>query len=164
MTHPASSKAMIAVTLDLEMCRNFPTWEQTHWDYDKGIIDDATKRCTLEIARRVRAAGGHLHCFVLGRTFEQESVEWLAELVHDGHKLGNHTYDHVNLLARNPSQLQHRFQRAPWLIGGKTPTEVIADNIRMTTRAMETRLNRRPDGCPHALLLRERVARACLPP
>jgi hypothetical protein len=26
-------RAQIANTLDLEMSRHFPTWDQTHWDY-----------------------------------------------------------------------------------------------------------------------------------
>ena len=42
------NKALIAVTLDLEMSRNFPTWEQTHWDYKKGNLNDETKKYTLE--------------------------------------------------------------------------------------------------------------------
>ncbi|MFM9062380.1 MAG: hypothetical protein ACKOOI_05015, partial [Pirellula sp.] len=36
--------ARIAITLDLEMSRNFPMWENTHWDYEKGNLDEATKR------------------------------------------------------------------------------------------------------------------------
>ena len=51
-------KALIAVTLDLEMSRNFPQWEQTHWDYEKGNLDDQTKRYASEVARRVKASGG----------------------------------------------------------------------------------------------------------
>ena len=31
-------KALIAITLDLEMSRNFPTRETTHWDYEKGNL------------------------------------------------------------------------------------------------------------------------------
>src|SRR5205807_1143054 len=27
-------RALVAITLDLEMSRNFPTWDQTHWDYE----------------------------------------------------------------------------------------------------------------------------------
>src|SRR5438309_9397663 len=93
----APRPALVAITLDLEMSRNFPTWEQTHWDYEKGNLDDATKRYAVEAARRVKAHGGRIHFFVVGRTLEQENVEWLTELLAEGHKLGNHTYDHVNI-------------------------------------------------------------------
>src|SRR5262245_28884949 len=48
-----AQKALIAITLDLEMSRNFPTWDQTHWDFDKGNLDTATKRYATEAARRV---------------------------------------------------------------------------------------------------------------
>ena len=37
-------KALIAITLDLEMSRNFPTWETTHWDYHKGDLNDDSKK------------------------------------------------------------------------------------------------------------------------
>jgi hypothetical protein len=36
--------ARIAITLDLEMSRNFPTWETTHWDYEKGNLDEPRRR------------------------------------------------------------------------------------------------------------------------
>jgi hypothetical protein len=29
---PPARQSQIAITLDLEMSRNFPTWETTHWD------------------------------------------------------------------------------------------------------------------------------------
>src|SRR5437870_6717288 len=35
---PRLDKALIAITLDLEMVRNFPRWEDTHWDYEKGDL------------------------------------------------------------------------------------------------------------------------------
>src|SRR3954452_10509298 len=74
-----AGKALVAITLDLEMSRNFPTWEQTHWDYEKGNLDADTKRYTVEACRRVRARGrGHvIHCFCVGRVLEQEDVAWL---------------------------------------------------------------------------------------
>src|SRR5437660_4166457 len=93
-------KALVAITLDLEMSRNFPTWETTHWDYEKGNLNAETKKYTVEACRRVKATGGVLHCFVVGRVFEQENVAWLKEIAQAGHPLGNHTYDHVNVLAR----------------------------------------------------------------
>ncbi|HSU56297.1 MAG TPA: chitin deacetylase, partial [Candidatus Dormibacteraeota bacterium] len=36
-------KALIAITLDLEMARNFPHWEDTHWDYEKGNLQPEMK-------------------------------------------------------------------------------------------------------------------------
>ena len=50
--------AQIAITLDLEMSRNFPQWEDTHWDYEKGNLNEETKQYTLEACSRVKAAGG----------------------------------------------------------------------------------------------------------
>jgi hypothetical protein len=150
-------KALIAITLDLEMSRNFPTWETTHWDYEKGNLNIEAKRYTVEACRRVKAAGGVLHCFAVGQTFEQENVDWLKGIVKEGHPVGNHTYDHVNVTATRPREIQFRFQRAPWLIEGRAPADVIRDNVRLASTAMKSRLGidpagfRTPGGFPEGL-------------
>jgi hypothetical protein len=142
----ADDRALVAITLDLEMSRNFPVWTETRWDFEKGNLNEETKHYAVEACRRVKAAGGVVHCFAVGRVFEQESIAWLQEIVQGGHPVGNHTYDHVNVLATRLQDVQFRFQRAPWLIEGRTPAEVIGDNIRLTTAAMKTRLGIDPAG------------------
>jgi peptidoglycan/xylan/chitin deacetylase (PgdA/CDA1 family) len=139
-------QARIAITLDLEMSRNFPRWEDTGWDYEKGNLNAETKRYTVEAARRVKARGGRIHCFAVGRVLEQEDVAWLKRLHADGHRIGNHTYDHVNVLAKTPENAQFRFQRSPWLAKGRDAAQLIHDNIQMCTEAMKTRLGFAPDG------------------
>jgi hypothetical protein len=141
-----TGKALIAITLDLEMSRNFPKWEDTHWDYEKGNLDEAAKRYTVGVCRRVKAAGGVAHLFAVGRLFEQADVGWLKDLARDGHPIGNHTYDHVNVLATKPDDIQFRFKRAPWLIEGRTPEQVIVENIKLTTAALKTRVGVDPVG------------------
>lgn len=161
-------KAQIAITLDLEMSRNFPTWETTYWDYEKGNLDDATKTYSVEAAQRVKDRGGLIHFFCVGRVLEQENVDWLKAIAAAGHKIGNHTYDHVYVLAQKPADVQFRFARAPWLMRGKSPAEVIADNIRMTTEAMQTRAGidpvgfRTPGGFAQGLAGREDVQKMLL--
>jgi hypothetical protein len=140
------NKALVAITLDLEMSRNFPTWDATHWDYEKGNLNAETKKYAVEACRRVKANGGVLHCFAVGRVFEQENVDWLTEIVQAGHPVGNHTYDHVNVKAAKPEDLQFRFNRSPWLIAGRAPCEVIVENIRLTNAALKTRLGIDPAG------------------
>src|SRR5947199_7799111 len=97
-----ANKAQIAISLDLEMARNFPRWEDTHWDYEKGNLNEETKRYAVEACRRVRAHGGVLHCFAVGRVLEQPDVSWLLQIAQAGHPIGNHTYDHVYVLATKP--------------------------------------------------------------
>jgi peptidoglycan/xylan/chitin deacetylase (PgdA/CDA1 family) len=158
-----SEQAQIAITFDLEMSRNFPSWEDTHWDYEKGNLDADTKRYAVEAGRRVRERGGRIHYFCVGRVLEQEDVTWLVQLAKDGHPVGNHTYDHVNVLATKAEDLQFRFRRAPWLIEGRTPTEVIRENIRLTTLALKRRAGidnvgfRTPGGFPDGLQGREDI-------
>ena len=139
-------RAMIAITLDLEMSAQYPTKDQVHWNYEKGNLNEETKRYAVEAARRVKQAGGTLHFFVVGRVFEQEDIDWLREIVAAGHPVGNHTYDHVNVKATTTEDLQFRFRRAPWLIEGRTTHDVIVENIRLTTEAMKNRLDVSPAG------------------
>ena len=158
-------KAQIAITLDLEMSRNFPRWEDTHWDYEKGNLNEETKRYAVEAGRRVRASGGVLHYFAVGQVLEQPDIEWLKGLAHAGHPIGNHTYDHVNVRATRLQDLQFRFQRAPWLIDGKTSIQVIEENIRMASAALKSRLGieaagfRTPGGFADGLSDRPEVRR-----
>ena len=141
-----AGKALVAITLDLEMSRNFPRWEDTHWDYEKGNLDAAAKAYTAGVCRRVKAAGGVAHLFAVGRVFEQADVGWLKDLARAGHPVGNHTYDHVNVLATRPEDIQFRFNRSPWLVDGKTPEQVIVENIKLTTAALKARVGVDPAG------------------
>ena len=141
-----TKKAQIAITLDLEMARNFPKWKDTHWDYEKGNLNQAAKDYTVEACRRVKARGGRIHTFVVGQVLEQENVDWLKEIAAEGHPIGNHTYDHVYLLAQNPDEIQYRFQRAPWLIRGREVADVIRENIALTNVALKERVGVEANG------------------
>jgi hypothetical protein len=139
------------------MARHYPTWEHLEWDYEKGNLDEDTKRYAVGAARTAKENGGIIHFFAVGRVFEQENVDWLREIAAAGHPIGNHTYDHVSIRARRLESLQLRFRRAPWLIHSDTPQEAIADNIRMTSMALKGRLGiepagfRAPGGFPNGL-------------
>lgn len=146
---PSSSKtktAQIAITLDLEMARNFPSWTDTHWDYEKGNLNEASKQYTVDACRRVKARGGRIHTFVVGQVFEQANVDWLKEIAAEGHAIGNHTYDHVYVLAKSSPDIQFRFKRAPWLIEGRNVIDVIRDNIQLTNLAIKERLGIKANG------------------
>lgn len=133
------SKARIAITFDLEMSAQYPKRDQTEWNFEKGNLDDATKKYAVDAAKVTQDFGGRIHFFCVGRVLEQPNVDWLKQLAADGHAIGNHTYDHVNVKATKPDQTQFRFQRAPWLIEGLTAREVIDRNIRVTTKALKLR-------------------------
>lgn len=139
-------QAMVAITLDLEMARNFPTWEMKEWDYDKGNLNAEAKAFAVEAARRVKAAGGVIHFFLVAHCLEQANVDWLKGLVKDGHRIGSHTYDHVYIRAQKMSEVQFKFARCPWLVEGKTVPQVIRENVHMASRAIEMRLGIKPAG------------------
>jgi peptidoglycan/xylan/chitin deacetylase (PgdA/CDA1 family) len=142
-----SRKAQIVISLDLEMSREFPTRDQMHWDYEKGNLDEPTKRYAVEAARLVKNGGGLVHFFALGRTMEQPDVSWLKGIMDEGHAVGNHSYDHIYLLAKTVEELQFRFKRAPWLLEGRSVAQEIEHNILIAEKAFKSRLNlQRPDG------------------
>ena len=142
----SAAKSQVAISLDLEMARNFPHWEDTHWDYEKGNLTSVVKEYAVEAARRVKAKGGRVHFFLVCHALEQENVDWLKEIIREGHSIGSHTYDHAYILATKPEEIQFRFKRAPWLIAGKSCAEVIRENIALATAAMKSRLGIAPVG------------------
>ncbi|MCO6458131.1 MAG: polysaccharide deacetylase family protein, partial [Pirellulaceae bacterium] len=129
----------VAITLDLEMSRDYPRRGMMEWDYQKGNLDEPTRRYAVEAARIVKQGGGRIHFFCVGRVLEQPDVDWLKDLAAEGHKIGNHTYDHVNLLAKTPVDIQFRFRRAPWLIAGRTVPDVLRENIALTAEGLKQR-------------------------
>jgi peptidoglycan/xylan/chitin deacetylase (PgdA/CDA1 family) len=133
------TKARIAITLDLEMSAQYPKREITEWNYEKGNLDDATKQYSVAAGKLVKELGGVIHFFCVGRVLEHPSVDWLKQIASDGHAIGNHTYDHVNVKATKPEETQFRFQRSPWLVEGLTAREIIDRNIRVTTKSLKTR-------------------------
>jgi hypothetical protein len=139
-------KALIAISLDLEMARNFPNWNDTHWDYEKGNLNDEAKRYAVEAARRVKARGGVIHFFLVASALEQENVDWLKQIRDMGHFIGNHTYDHIYVRADKLEDVQFKFARAPWLLKGKKPLDAVRENIQMATAAIRTRLGIEPAG------------------
>ena len=137
---------LIAITLDLEMSRHYPRRGITKWDFEKGNLDATTTAYTVAVWERVKKRGGLVHNFCVGRVLEQPNVDWLKAIAAAGHPVGNHTYDHVNVLAKKPEDIQYRFRAAPWLIRGKSTTQVIRENISQTTLAMKERAGITPDG------------------
>ena len=156
-------KAQIAITLDLEMSAQYPRADMTEWNFQKGNLDEPTKKYSVDAARIVKQLGGRIHFFCVGRVLEQPDIDWLKQISKAGHPIGNHTYDHVNVLAKEPEQTQFRFRRAPWLVAGQSAEEIIRSNIRVTTIALKERAGidvngfRTPGGFSTALTGREDV-------
>ena len=80
-------KAQIAITFDLEMSRHYPQRGMLEWDYQKGNLDEATKKYSVEAANVARERGGKIHFFCVGRVLEQANIDLvrnsggLAEIV-----------------------------------------------------------------------------------
>jgi peptidoglycan/xylan/chitin deacetylase (PgdA/CDA1 family) len=150
------------------MSAEYPKRGMTEWNYRKGDLDDATKKYATSAAKVAKDRGGLIHFFAVGQTLEQPDVGWLKDLAAAGHPVGNHTYDHVNVMAAKPEDIQHRFRRAPWLIRGKTVAQVIEENIASTTLALKERCGitasgfRTPGGFRDGLKKREDLQKMLL--
>lgn len=140
------TKAQIAITLDLEMSREYPQRGMLEWDYEKGNLDQATKRYAVGAARVAKEHGGLIHFFCVGRVLEQPDVEWLREIAAAGHPIGNHTYDHVYVLAKTVDEVQFRFRRAPWLVEGQSVEQILRHNIALTSAALQQRCGIQANG------------------
>ncbi|MFN0055856.1 MAG: twin-arginine translocation signal domain-containing protein [Planctomycetales bacterium] len=55
---PQKKTAQIAITLDLEMSAQYPRRDLTEWNFEKGILDEATKEYAVKTARLVKDRGG----------------------------------------------------------------------------------------------------------
>ena len=143
---PNRTKAQIAITYDLEMSRHYPKRGMLEWDYQKGNLDEATKSYALEAGKIAAKYEVRLHFFAVGRVLEQANVDWLTELSKQGHAIGNHTYDHINVHAATAEETQFRFQRSPWLVAGKSVHQVIRDNVKVTDLALRKRAGIKQNG------------------
>ena len=73
-----------------------------------------------------------MHFFLVGRALEQENVDWLKRLLADGHRIGNHTYDHVNVKAAKAEQIS--FASSAVAIAGKESAVVVRETSRNARR------------------------------
>ena len=162
------NKAHIAITFDLEMSRHYPKRGMLEWDYQKGNLDEATKKYSVEAANVARERGAKIHFFCVGRVLEQANIDWIKQIAAGGHPIGNHTYDHVNVLAKTSEEVQFRFQRSPWLIKGRSIEDVLRENIRLTSIALKQRAGievngfRTPGGSSNGLIGREDIQQMLL--
>ena len=122
-------RALVAITLDLEMSRNFPARTDTHWDFEKGNLNDETKRYTVEACRRVKAAGGVLQ-LLRGRPGLRAAST--------GSRRSSRPAIPSATTPTTTSTCWPRGRRTSssgssgsWLIAGRAPSEVIRDNIRL---------------------------------
>src|SRR5262249_48772342 len=72
-------KALVAISLDLEMSAEYPKRGMTEWNYRKGDLDADSKKYAVGAAKTAKDNGGLIHFFALGQTMEQEDVGWLKD-------------------------------------------------------------------------------------
>ena len=127
------------------MSRHFPRRGITKWDFEKGNLNAATKAYTVAACKRVKERGRGCTTSE-SETFSSRKRRLAEGIAAAGHPVGNHTYDHVNVLAKKPEDIQFWFRAASGLIRGKTAAQVIRENIAQTTLAMKERAGIAPDG------------------
>ncbi|MBM3458462.1 MAG: hypothetical protein FJX77_08030, partial [Armatimonadetes bacterium] len=143
---PGGAPFCVSLTYDVEQCTNFPYWTCV-WDHEKGAIDNEARRYVEKLGGYALEAGVLFQWFALGKTFEDPDVAYLQDLSLGGHPIGNHTYRHVNVKAKQWDQVQVTYRLDPSLQRSHaTPLDAIREEVLATTRAMEARLGVAPAG------------------
>ena len=142
---PNGAEFCLSLRPAVEMCTNFPYWT-SQWNHLKGALDADSKQYVLKMHEVARSYGVHLYCLLVGSSFEDPDIDYLKELVAAGHEVGNHTYTHLNVKATTVESLQTVYANAPWLANGRTPLQIIHDEVRATNAAIRERLGITPTG------------------
>lgn len=143
--YPNGARFAVQLSFDLEMVTNFPYWP-SFWNHRKGAIDETTKAYVGKINAKCEAYGAKAHYFLVGSMFEDPDVDYLKKTVAAGHAVGNHTYTHVNLKAREVERLAGVYDCCPWRAAGRSAQEIVRQELQMTTAAIRQALSVEPKG------------------
>ena len=143
--YPSGAAFCLSLRPAVEMCTNFPYWT-SQWNHLKGALDADSKQYVLKMHEVARSYGVHLYFLLVGSSFEDPDIDYLKQLVAAGHEVGNHTYTHLNVKAKTVESLQAVYASAPWRANGRTPLQVIHDEVRATNAAIRERLGVRVTG------------------
>lgn len=142
---PGGARFAVSLTYDVEQCTNFPYWSSV-WDHRKGALDGESWRYVARLADMAAAEGAPVQWFVLGSTLQEVDSE-IWELLSGGGAVGNHTFRHVNVRARDFDDLQIAYRTDPALRSGfAMPLDAIRSEIETTSEWIERRTGRRPAG------------------
>lgn len=156
MKYPNGARFAVQLSFDLEAVTNFPNWTD-FWNDRKGSIDDATKAYVGQINAVCQKYGAKAHYFLVGSLFEDRNIDYLKKTVAEGHAVGNHTYTHVSIKARETAHLAGIYTSCPWRAAGREAQQIIREEIQMTTSAIQSCLGveprgfRSPGGFPNGL-------------
>ena len=117
---PNGAEFSLSLTFDIEMTPNFPYWT-SKWNHRKGAIDEDTKLYLMRMSEIAKSYGVKLQFFLVGSALEDPNIDYLKQLVEDGHAIDNHTYTHVNVKAKDIAGLQEIYAAAPWRAEGPIP-------------------------------------------
>lgn len=143
--YPNGADFALSLTFDVEMCSNFPYWTSV-WDHRKGAIDADSKLYMGKMLDVAAQYGVKLQFFLVGRALEDPNVDYLKRMTAEGHAVDNHTYNHVNVKAREIPQLQPVYANAPWRAAGLAALECIRREVRQTSNAIAEKLGAAPTG------------------
>ncbi|MCX6041516.1 MAG: polysaccharide deacetylase family protein [Caldilinea sp.] len=132
-------RSVLLLTFDHEMCTNFP-YRSSVWDHRKGAIDGETRQYLHVLNAQARELRVPLTYFVVASALEELDPGALAEAVHDGSEIANHTYSHVNVTATDPADLRGLYAQQPWLVGQRSAQAVIEDEIVAADQLLHRRL------------------------
>ncbi len=142
---PSGASFCVSLTLDVEMCTNFPYWTSV-WDHRKGALDEGTKRHVERLSTTAHELQIPLQYFIVGSALEDPDLDYMRRARDLGHAIGNHTYTHVSVKAKTVPSLQVVYRNEPWRAYGREPLRIIQDEVHQTTLAIRERLAMEPVG------------------
>ena len=143
--YPGGARFGVQLSFDVEMVTNFPYWGND-WNARKGALDRETKEYIRRISETCSQYGAKAHYFLVGSLFEDPDVDFLKASLDAGHSVGNHTYTHVSIKAKQLAHLAGVYAYEPWRAAGRTAPEIVREEVQMTTDAIRRRLGVSPRG------------------
>ena len=99
---------------------------------------------SLEAARRVKAHGGVIHFFLVARASGTGERRLAEGNCREGHRMGNHTYDHVYVLAKTPAGNSVSFRtRAVVDCRQDSRSKSVRENVKLCIRCDQSAARRR---------------------
>lgn len=111
---PSETRCVVALSYDLEMCAGYSPDLVNH-----GRIMPDLQQYTLALCDIAESFDVKLHFFYVANGLENNSSEFLKEILHRGHVIDSHTYSHVSLATNDLQLLDNELKKANELLEKK---------------------------------------------
>ena len=137
--------ALLSITYSVEMSPNFP-YRDSDWRLARGAIDAGTREYLLRLIGLAADELAPPQLYVLGSSLEDPDIDYLEDAAELGCAIGVYTYNHIDVKALTVPQLGPLYAEQPWRAAGRSPLQVVDQEIRSTAEAIRHRFGCRARG------------------